>query len=98
MTKLFRILNENARIKFENQNFNEILSNQDWRKYVPECYAKNFSKLRIETKKAIFMLCEMQARTEQYKDVAQCNKTDLITKETREKLKNRDKTNRMRTE
>ena len=97
MTKLFRILNENARIKFENQNFNEILSDQDWRKYVPECYAKNFSKLRIETKKAIFALCEMRARTEQYKDV-QRNKTDLITKETREKLKNRDKTNRMRTE
>ena len=98
MTKLFRILNENARIKFENQNFNEILSNQDWRKYVPACYAKNFSKLRIETKKAIFMLCELRARTEQYKEPAQRDKTDFLTKETREKLKNRDKTNRMRTE
>ena len=98
MTKLFRILNENARIKFENQNFNEILINQDWRKYVPECYAKNFSKLRIETKKAIFMLCELRARTEQYKEPAQRDKTDFLTKETREKLKNRDKTNRMRTE
>ena len=97
MTKLFRILNENAKIKFENQNFNEILSDQDWRKYVPECYAKSFDKLRIETKKAIFVMAELQARTEQYKDV-QRNKTDLITKETREKLKNRDKTNRMRTE
>lgn len=96
MNRLFGILNEKARIKFENQNFKDKFGNQDWRKYIPKQAQKEFARYTKGVKKAYFIMAEIQARTEPYREPAKPKITDLLPQGARTKLKNRSKTNRAR--
>jgi hypothetical protein len=88
---LFEILNKNATIKHDNQDFNIKFGNRDWRKYVPIPMQQDFQKFPKWAKKAIFILCEIQARTERYREPVRVKPTDLLPPDVKKRLESRSK-------
>jgi hypothetical protein len=84
--RLFRILNSHSSVKFSDSEFTVKFGNRDWRKYVPKEVRQNWKELSTETKHAIFILAEMQARTEKQHEAKVIDKRNYLTQEQKDRI------------
>jgi hypothetical protein len=87
--RLFRILNSHSSVKFSDSEFTVKFGNRDWRKYVPKEVRQNWEELSTETKHAIFILAEIQARKEAYLEPVKPKRGELIPESAKERIKKR---------
>lgn len=89
LDRLFRVLNGRSAVKFSESDFDLKFGNRDWRKYVPKEIRNLWKTFSTETKHIIFIMAEMQARKEAYKEPIEQKESDYLPECYKETIKNK---------